>query len=61
MSEMVLNKQYSEINSAVMFFFVRVPSPAGMAHIIIIRNCHCYYITKSAPLDNMDGSDDILS
>ena len=31
-----------------------------MAHIIIIRNCHCYYITKSATLDNMDGSDAIL-
>ena len=28
--------------------------------IIIIRNCHCYYITKSATLDNMDGSDAIL-
>ena len=32
-----------------------------MAHIIIIRNCHCYYITKSATLDNMDGSDAIYT
>ena len=28
-------------------------------HIIIIRNFYCYYITKSAALDNMDGSDAI--
>ena len=31
-----------------------------MAHIFIIRNCHCYYIPNSATLDNMDGSDAIL-
>ena len=28
--------------------------------LIIIRNFYCYYITKSATLDNMDGSDAIL-
>ena len=31
-----------------------------MARIIIIRNLYCYYITKSATLDNMDGSDAML-
>ena len=31
-----------------------------IGHIIIIRNFYCYCITKSATLDNMDGSDAIL-